>query len=140
MNLRNHASRGQLIMYTFGQDALAANQTDVQLPRTIGEASQAVDSSVAPWYGDIVGIGWTLSAAGSAGAATVGASVDGTENANSTLSLGTATEGYVSIPRGKIPLVPGSNIGVELTTDGSWNGTSSDLVLDVYVLYRLDGI
>ncbi len=140
MNLTPDASAGQMVLYTFGQDALAANQSDVQLPRVIGEASQAVDNSVAPWKGDVVGIGWTTSAAGSAGTATVGVTLDGTENTNTTCSLGTATEGYKSIGRGVMPVVPGSNIGVELTTDGSWNGTTADLVVDVYVLYRLEGI
>lgn len=140
MHITNSASKGQLVMYTFGQDAVAASQTNVQLPRAIGEASQAVESSVAPWEGDIVGIAYTLSAAGSAGALSVGASVDGTENAASTVSVGTTTEGYLSIPRGDIPLVPGSNIGVEITSDGSWNGTTADLLVDVFVLYRLEGI
>jgi hypothetical protein len=36
--------------------------------------------------------------------------------------------------------VAGDNIGVKITTGGTWDGTTSDLVVDVFVLYYLDGI
>ena len=140
MHLTNDASRGQLVSYTFGQDALAAGQSDVQLPVAAGEASQAVDSVVAPWAGSIVGIGWVLSAAGSAGTLSIGCTVDGTENASTTQAITTAAEGYASFGRSLARVVPGSNIGAEITTDGSWNGTSSDLTVQVYVLYELAGV
>ena len=42
MHMTHDASAGQLVVYNFGQDAVAANQSNVQLPVTIGEASQAV--------------------------------------------------------------------------------------------------
>lgn len=140
MHLTNDASKGQLVVYSFGQDAVAASQTDAQLNVAIGEASQAVDSYVAPWKGDVVGIGYTLDAAGSAGVFTIGVTKGGTENTGTTQTVGTTTEGYKSFARGVMAIVEGDNIGVEISTDGSWNGTSSDLSVQVYVLYRLAGI
>ena len=129
-----------MVVYSFGQDALAANQSDVQLPVSIGEASQAVDSYVAPWKGDVVGIAYTLSAAGTAGVFTIGATRNGTENTSTTQTVGTTTEGYKSVARGVMPIVEGDNIGAEITTNGSWDGTTADLSVQVYVLYRLAGI
>lgn len=129
-----------MVVYSFGQDTVAANQTDVQLNVGIGEASQAVDSYVAPWKGDVIGIAYTLSAAGTAGTFTIGATNNGTENTNTTMTVGTTTEGYRSIARGVMPVVEGDNIGAEITTNGSWDGTSADLSVQVYVIYRLAGI
>ena len=42
------------------------------------------------------------------------------------------------------PLLPriaaGDELGAEITTDGSWDGTSSDLVVSVWALLYLDGV
>jgi hypothetical protein len=140
MNVTPDASAGQLVCYNFGQDALAANQTDVQLPVTIGEASQAVTGYEAVFNGDIVAVGYSLSAAGSAGTLTIGATLAGTEDTDSTITITTETDGYKRIERGKIPVTAGQQIGAEITTDGSWNGTTADLSTQVYVLYRMEGI
>lgn len=140
MNVTPDASKGQLIALNFGQDAVAASQTNVQLPVNIGEASQAVDGYEAIFPGDVVGIAWSLSAAGSAGVFTIGATLDGTEDADSTLTVGTAANGYTRIERGKMPFTAGQQIGCEITTDGSWDGTTADLSVQVYVLYRMEGI
>jgi len=140
MNMTNNMSRGQLVVYDFGQTDLAASQSDVQLFVASSETAGTVDSVVAPWSGDIIGLGYTLSAAGSAGVMTVGPTIDGTETAAYTLSVGTTTEGDESIPRRKLPFSAGANIGAEITTDGSWNGTTSDLSVQVYVRFRLEGI
>lgn len=139
MHLTNDASRWQLVCHSFGQDALAANQSDVQLPVAVGESSQAVDSYVAPWYGELVAIAYTLSAAGTAGVFTIGATVNGTENSTTTRTVGTTTEGYKTFAKGTAKVVPGDNVGAEITTDGSWDGTSADLSVQVYALYRMDG-
>lgn len=140
MNFTNDASRGQLICHTFGQDTVAASQTGVQLNVGLGEASQTVDSYVAPWPGDVVGLAYTLSAAGTTGSFTIGATKNGTENTNTTVTVGTTTEGYKSIQRGVMPIVAGDNIGAEITTAVGWDGTTADLAVQVYVLYRLEGV
>lgn len=140
MPITRDTSKGQLIALNFGQDAVAASQTNVQLPVTIGEASQAVDGYEAIFDGDVVGVAWSLSAAGTAGVFTIGATIAGTEDADSTLTVGTAANGYKRIKRGAMPFVAGQQIGAEITTDGSWDGTTADLSVQVYVLYRMEGI
>lgn len=136
--ISRETSKGQLVGIPFVQDALAASQTDVQL--TAQDAAVAVDGITAPWDGEIVGISYDLSAAGSAGSLTVGATIGGTEDADTTQTITTATSGGVKIPRGKCPFVAGSILGVEITTDGSWNGTTADLVVTLWVLFQMDGI
>lgn len=140
MNITRDASAGQLVVLNFGQDALAASQTDVQLPVTMGEASQAVTGYEAPFSGDVVAVAYSLSAAGSAGTLTIGATVGGTEDADTTITITTETDGYLRVPRGKCSFAAGAQLGAEITTDGSWNGTTADLSVQLYVLYALEGI
>jgi hypothetical protein len=135
-------AKGQLLRYAFMQDNVAASQTDAQL--TIAEvaagAQNAIAGNVAPFAGEIIGISWKLTAAGTAGVFTLGPTVGGTEKTALTQTVGTAASGRATVVRGTAPFAAGDEIGAEITTDGSWDGTSSDLVVDVFVLLYLDGI
>ena len=94
MQIERIAAKGQLVAYVFGQDALAASQSNVQLPAAVGEASQAVTGYTMPFAGEIVAITADLSSAGSAGSLTVGATIGGTEGnctQRAALSAGRAT-------------------------------------------------
>jgi hypothetical protein len=133
-------SKGQLVIYTFGQDTLAASQTDVALNRVIAEASETVDNSVAPFPFDIIGLAATLSAAATTSTLAISPTINGTKKTALTQTITTQTEKYGVVPREKISGVAGDNIGVKITTGGTWDGTTSDLVVDVFVLYYLDGI
>ena len=133
-------SRGQLVPLVFGQDALAASQTDVQLPTVIGEASQAVDGYVAPWDYEIVGVSASTSVAATTGTMTVGATIGGTEDSDTTITVTTQTNKYLVVPRGKCVGVAGDRIGCEITTGGTWDGTTADLVAVVWVIFYVDGI
>lgn len=133
-------SRGQLIPLVFGQDAVAASQTDVQLPVAIGEGSQAVEGYEMPWAGEVAAVSFTLDSAGSAGVFTIGATVNGTEDTDTTITVGTDAANYVLVPRGKAQFAASDSIGCEITTDGSWNGTSSDLTVTVWVVVYMEGI
>lgn len=133
-------SKGQLVKLVFGQDAVAANQSDVQLPAVMGEAAQAVDGYTAPFAGDVVAITWTSSAAASAGSASVEPTVDGAADADGTLTVTAEVDAYKLIPRGKVGFVAGQRLGIELTTDASWNGTTADLVAVLHVLYHLHSV
>lgn len=140
MNFVNTASRAQLHCYFFGQDAVAADQTDVQLPVAIGEASQAVDGYVMPWPFDVVAICGTLSAAGSAGALDIGPTINGTEQTNGTVQVTTGTSFRQLILRESIRGLAGDILGAEITTNSAWDNTSGDLAVQVYVLFRVDGV
>lgn len=140
MHFTNDASAGQVVAYVFGQDAVAASQTNVQLPVAVGEASQAVTEYEMPWGGDVIAVAYTLSAAGTAGTFTIGATVGGTEDADTTLTVGTNAAGYKRVPRGACRLSAGDGLGAEITTDGSWDGTTADLSVVIYVLHAIEGV
>lgn len=143
MQIERITSRGQLVPLLFMDDAVAASQTDAQMP-IIGTGATtgltSVDGYIMPFAGEIVAISWLLSAAGSAGTAAVGATIGGTERSGTTQSLGTAASGRAVFGRGSHAFAAGANIGCEITTDGSWNGTSSDLAVIVWVLLSVEGI
>ena len=140
MQIERIAAKGQLVAYVFGQDALAASQSNVQLPAAVGEASQAVTGYTMPFAGEIVAITADLSSAGSAGSLTVGATIGGTEGADPTLSITTETTKSDVAQRGTAKFVAGDVLGAEITTAGSWNGTTADLAVVVYVLLEMAGI
>ncbi len=126
--------------YVFGQDAVAASQTNVQLPTVAPEEGSTVDGYAMAFDGEIVSVAAALSTAGSAGSLSVGASLDGTEEDDTTLAITTGTDHAKKIQRGAATFTAGQRLGCELTTDASWNGTSADLVVTVGVLLKLDGI
>jgi len=133
-------SKGQLVALAFGQDAVAASQTDVQIPVAAAEASQVVAGYVAPWSGYIVAVAASLSAAATAGTLTVGATIGGTEVAASTITIATETEKSATVLRTAGQFAAGAVIGCEITSSGTWDGTSSDLAAQVYVVFNVEGI
>ena len=139
-HITHDTSRGQIVAFVFGQDALAASQTDVQLPTAIGEGSQAVTGYTMPFGGQVVALAYDLSAAGTTGTFTIGATIGGTENANTTVTVGTTVTGQKIVGRGVMPFVAGNILGAEITTGGTWDGVSVDLTVVVYVLFDLEGI
>ena len=66
--------------------------------------------------------------------------VGGTEKTALTATVGTAASGRGTVLRGSIPFAAGDEIGAEITTGGTWDGTGADLVVQVGVLYYLEGI
>lgn len=135
-------SKGQLVKLTYMQDAVAASQTDVQLP--IGEvtagAGNAITGYAMPFAGEIVAQTYILSAAGTAGVFTIGPTIAGTEKTALTQTVGVTTTAVKKVGRGTVPFAAGDEIGAEITTDGSWDGTTSDLLVTVWVLLYLEGI
>lgn len=135
-------ARGQLVPLTFMQDAVAASQTNVQLPiaEVTAGAANACDGYVMPFAGEIVAVSALLTAAATTGTLTVGATIAGTEAADPTLSITTATSAYDSCPRGTAQFAAGATIGAEITSGGTWDGTTADLGVTVWVLLYVDGI
>jgi hypothetical protein len=142
MQIDRTIAKGQLVGLTFMQDAVAASQTDVQLPiaEVTAGAANAIAGYVMPFAGEIIGISWLLSAAGTAGTFTIGPTVGGTEKTSLTQTVGTAASGRGTVVRGTYPFAAGDEIGAEITTNGSWDGTSSDLGVTVWVLLYVDGV
>ncbi len=131
-----------IVPLKFMQDNLAASQTNIQLniAEVASAATIAVEGYAMPWNGTIVGISYVLSAAASAGTLTIGPTIAGTESPDPTLSVTTGVAGSDTAMRGTAPFAAGDVIGAEITTDGSWNGTSSDLGVIVWVMLEVSGI
>lgn len=134
--------RTQLVGLTFMQDAVAASQSDVQLgiAEVASGATNAVVGYTMPWSGTIVAISAHLSAAATAGTLTVGATVGGTEGSDPTLTITTETAKSDTATRGTAAFAANAVIGAEITTDGSWDGTSADLGVTVWVLLDVTGV
>jgi hypothetical protein len=137
-------SKGQLVPFHFAQADVAASQTDVQLKvleiDTASDESLNVDEISMPFKGEVVGISYNLSAAGTAGTLGIGVTINGTEDADTTQSITTAQRGYDTFTRGSVPFNAGDRLGVEITTNGAWDGTSADLLVTVWVLVYLEAI
>lgn len=140
MQIERLFSKGQLVGLHFSSDAVAASQTDVQLTITEGTGAPAVSGYIMPFPGEIVAQTYLLTAAGTAGVFTIGPTVGGTEKTSLTQTVGTTTSGRKAVARGTIPFAAGAEIGAEITTDGSWDGTTADLLVTVWVRLDLEGI
>lgn len=142
MQIDRTIAKGQLVQLPFVQDAVAATQTDVQLAiaEVTSGAALGIAGVIAPFAGEIIGLSWLLTAAGTAGAFTIGPTVAGTEKTALTQTVGTAANGRLTVPRGTITFTAGAELGAEITTDGSWDGTTADLAVWLWVLLYLDGV
>lgn len=141
MEIERFIAKGQVVPLLFQQAAVAASQTDEDLPVVeVGLSPSLVLGHAMPFAGSIVGISASLDTASSAGALTVGASIGGTEDASSTMSIATETEKYLAIPRGNIPFVPGDVLGVQISTDGSWTPETADLTVHLWALVELEDV
>lgn len=142
MQITKTLGKYQLVPLIFGQDAVAASQTNVQLyaMQVGGPVELAVTGYSMPFAGEVVAISYDLSAAATAGTLTIGATIGGTEAADPTLSITTGTGGSDSCNRGKVPFAKGDVIGAEITTSATWDGTSNDLLVVVWVVLALSGI
>lgn len=128
-----------LVRLSFMQDNLAASQTDAALlvAEVASAAGNAVDAATMPWPGSIVAITARTSAAATADTLTISPTLAGTKQTAPTLSITTLQLASATAPVGQIPFAAGGLVGVKITTGGSWDGTTADLLVDVYVRFQL---
>lgn len=141
MQIKGYIAKGQVVPLHFMEAAVAASQTNAQMVLVdVGSSPSLTDGIVVPFAGAVVGISWLKNAAATAGSLTIGASIGGTENADTTQTVSTATSGSAVFPRGKVRFAAGAELGVEITTDGSWAPVDADLSVVLWVLFELKGI
>jgi hypothetical protein len=138
MIITRDIAKGQLIPLPFGQAAVTANQAAVAL--TYGAVASHITAVPLPWNYDIVGLSFDLSAAGTAGVFTIDPTIGGTAKTAGRITVGTAVSNYLRIPREVIRGSMGDLLGVKVTTNGSWDGTSSKLGVVLWVLAHLGGV
>lgn len=126
----------QLVAVTFTQNAVAADQSAVQLPiiEVAAGAGNAVDGYVMPYPGQVLAVSARLSEAASAGSLAVAVSKNGTAFTAPTLAVTTAQSAHGSARVREATYAAGDLIGVEVTTDGDWDATTADLAVTVWAL------
>lgn len=137
MQITRELAKGQVVCHKFALANVPASQTDVQL----NDSSNNVQGISLPFDGEIIAITADLSVAATLGTLSIGATIDGTEDTDTTLaSITTQTARTLRVPRGKARLANGQKLGVEITTSADWNGTTADLVVNIYVALELAGV
>ncbi len=141
MQIVNTLGKYQLVPLVFAQDAVADAQTAVALYCQQVHGAVALDNIgyVMPFAGEVIGVTLGLTAAGSAGTLTVVPSIDTTACTDPSAAVTTAVAESDTCRRGTNPFAAEAVIGAQLTT-ASWNGTTSDLVVIVWVLLKISGI
>jgi hypothetical protein len=136
MQITREFSKYQVIPVVFGAANLAASQTDVQIKDSTGQ----VDGVTMAYPGSIVGFTVNLSAAATAGQLTVGVTINGTEVAATTRTFTTGTATRDIFDRSAIQFAAGDKIGVEITTDASWDPNTVDIAAVVLAALAIEGI
>lgn len=126
--------------YDFGQAQVAASQSAVALPIHASRATNGaslVTNHVMPYDGSIIGIDVEVSAASSAGTGSVSATLDGTAVTATQTAITAVTEALAKFDgQNTGRFVAGANLGIKITTDGTWNATTSDIHVRVRVLHE----
>ena len=130
------AARGQILDLLFVQDNLAASQTDAALniQEVAAAAALLIQGLSMPWAGSVVGISVDTSAAATAGSLAVSVTKGGTKQTATTQTLTTETAKTAVFQQGAVPFVAGDKLGVKITTSGTWDATTADLAVRVFVL------
>ena len=136
MQITREFAKYQLIPLTFAQANVAADQTNVQLKDATGQ----VEGLSMPFGGEVLSIAIDTSAAATAGSLAVGVTKGGTENASTTQTITTATAAVKAFPRGTMLFSAGDKLGVEITTNSTWDGTTADLAVTVLVALAVEGV
>lgn len=118
----------------FGQTDVAASQSAEALQAPLCEAAAAVTGLTMPVAGEILHMTIDTSVAGTDGLATASATINGTADADTAVSLAdAAVSNRLAVARGAAPFAAGDVLGVKLTTDGDWDATTADMLVTVYV-------
>jgi len=142
MAIERITSKGQLVPLKFYDDAVDASLTDQQMSvnETAATGIHLVDGYTMPFAGSIVAVTADLDSAATVGTLSVGATIGGTEDANTTIAITTLATHSKVIGRRVVEFAAGDIIGAEITSGGTWNGTASDLLVVVWVLLQLENI
>lgn len=136
MQITREFSKHQVVPFVFGVANLAADQTDVQIPDATGQ----VTGVTMAFPGRVLGFTVDTSAAASAGQLTVGVTINGTEVAATTQTITTATSTRVIFGRDTVKFSAGDKLGVEITTNSTWNGLTADLSATVLAALAVEGV
>jgi hypothetical protein len=121
------------------QAQVAASQTAVAMPIEASRATNGaslVTERVMPWAGSVVGMSARVSTAAGAGTCKVEVTVNGTAQTYGLLTIDAAQNARLTIDADRCRFVAGDRLGVKITTNGAWNGITSDLAATLFVLFE----
>ena len=121
------------------QAQVAASQAAVAMPIEASRATNGaslVTERVMPWAGSVVALSARASTAAGAGLCKVEVTVNGTVQAYGALTIDTNQNARLTIDADRVRFVAGDRLGVKITTNGVWNGTTSDLAATAFVLFE----
>lgn len=136
MQITREFAKYQVVPVTFFQANVAASQSAVALK----ESTNQNTGITMPFAGQVVAVVANLSAAATAGTLTVSATVGGTADTDTATAITTETAKSTVVPRDKTAFVAGDVLGVKITTSGTWDGTTADLTVTVFVALAVEGI
>ena len=141
MQITNSLGKHQLVPLVFMQDNVADSQNAAALyiAEVASAAGNAVIHYTMPFAGEVIGVSANLSAAATTGTLTITPTIETAATADPILAITTLAYGSDTCRRGTAPFAKNAVIGAKITT-ASWNGTSSDLVVTVWVLLTIEGI
>jgi hypothetical protein len=141
MQVINSLGKYQLVPLVFAQDAVADSQTAVALFCQQVHGAVALDNVgyTMPFEGEVLGISSNLNSAGTTGTLTVVPTIGAVACTDPSAAITTLLVASDTCPRGTNPFAKNAVIGANLTT-ASWNGTTADLVVIVWVLLKIAGI
>ena len=142
MQLIDELARWQLYPLTFGQSAVAASQTAAALYAQEVHGAVVLDNIgyTVPFEGYVVGISLNTTAASTDGTLTVVPTIDTTATTDPSLAITTAVVGADFCPRTTNYFAANSVIGADLTTTATWTAETMDLLVQVWVLVKIDSI
>ena len=127
--------------YAFARSQVAASLTNVNL-KAMEVNTAAVGSNGVIGYPQLFGgwiVGYTIALSGTAGAGslTIAPTINGTVVAGQTLAVTTAQYAAAPLDSAGAGLAFNANdrIGAQITTTGAWNGTTLDLIVDLFVVW-----
>jgi len=141
MQIDRVLSKYQLVPLRFAQVDVADSQTAAPLAvAEAGAAGLANTGYTMPFPGWVIGISCDLDAAATAGSLAIVPTIDTVACTDPALTVTTGTGGSDTCGRITNPFDRGSVIGAAITTSGDWNGTTSDLMVMVWVALGVEGI
>jgi len=118
-------------------DFALANLADTQTATAVPIIFVPIAGYLLPTDGNIVGYAALLSAAFSAGTATISIAINGTAKATVNIGVAATTKYSARFPLPALPFKAGDVLTVTYTTNASAAPTTNDLVASVFVM--LDG-
>jgi hypothetical protein len=141
MQIERIMGKWQLIGLPFAQAAVADGQSAVAL-YTAEDAGHVLlnTSYTMPFAGEIIGVSANLDTAGTVGDLILTPTIAGTVTTDPALTITTLAYGKDTCSRGTNMFAAGALVGCKLTSENSWNGTSSDLQVIVWVILKVEGV